>query len=97
MNCFYLGSKAISTRINLFLESHQIVHDPFPLVVVDDVGDDDERDANGHHAQACAQNLGLVVILDELKESLVESKPSKAPSNSILRSKITTNLGTQST
>jgi hypothetical protein len=39
------------------------VHDPLALVVVDDVGDDDQSDADRHHAQSGPQDFGLVVIL----------------------------------
>jgi hypothetical protein len=39
------------------------VHDPLSLVVVDDVGDDDQSDADRHHAQSGPQDFGLVVIL----------------------------------
>jgi len=50
---------------------YQVVHDPLPLVVVDDVGDDDEGDADGHHAQARSQNLRLVVVLNETRNAQV--------------------------
>ncbi len=39
------------------------MHDPLSLVVVDDVGDDDQSDADRHHAQSGPQDFGLVVIL----------------------------------
>ena len=42
---------------------YQVVHDSLSLVVVDDVGDDDEGNADGHHAEAGAENLRLVVVL----------------------------------
>jgi len=68
-NPYYFNVKKVKTN---GCESHQILHDPFLLVVVDDVGDDDERDADGHHAQARTKNLRLVVILDEKHKVFVE-------------------------
>jgi hypothetical protein len=32
--------------------SHQIVHDSLAFVIVDDIGDNDQSNANSHHAEA---------------------------------------------
>ncbi len=59
------------------------MHDPLALVVVDDVGDDDQSDADRHHAQSGPQDFGLVVILPMKKINLIhvhrKSKIKKLP------------------
>ena len=64
LSLFPFLSLALTLSLSLS-RSHQVKHDLLSLPVVDDVGDDDQHDADQHHAQAGAHYFWLVLILSK--------------------------------